>query len=312
VLDPTTVRWAERAVSPMARCVSAARLGPTGPWLVHFEDGDAQVSAVLRVGDATSAADRQRLRVEASALVAADRCGVAAPRLIAARLDHAWPGEPALLSTMLPGVNTIPSEASDRRLLELGAAVASLSLAPLAVDDLDLPVLDRPLSHVDFGDPASPLLRAASLAVAAWRRPVTATVVVHGDCWQGNLMWSDDAFSGFVDWEAAGIGPPGLDLASVRFDAALYFGVECLDVVTRGWLEAGAPVVDDLAYWDLVAALASPVDLASWMTVIRAPGRDDLSVDTVTSRRDDFVDSAMAAIGTAGRASRRARRRARG
>jgi hypothetical protein len=44
-----------------------------------------------------------------------------------------------------------------------------------------------------------------------------------------------------------------------------------------------------VAYWDLVAALSSPVDMLAWMPAIHEEGRPDLDVDTVRERRDAFV-----------------------
>ena len=51
--------------------------------------------------------------------------------------------------------------------------------------------------------------------------------------------------------------------------------------------------IEELAYWDLAAALASPADLTPWMPIITAPGRGDLDIHTVTSRRDDFIIGAL-------------------
>src|SRR5579859_5695828 len=64
-----------------------------------------------------------------------------------------------------------------------------------------------------------------------------------------------------ADWDCAGVGPPGIDLGSLRCDAAWCHGGEAAGHVLRGWeAEAGRPA-SDVAYWAAVAALASPPDM---------------------------------------------------
>jgi aminoglycoside phosphotransferase (APT) family kinase protein len=33
-------------------------------------------------------------------------------------------------------------------------------------------------------------------------------VLVHGDLWQGNAIWSGDSFSGMIDWDALPAATP--------------------------------------------------------------------------------------------------------
>jgi aminoglycoside phosphotransferase (APT) family kinase protein len=47
------------------------------------------------------------------------------------------------------------------------------------------------------------------------------TALTHGDLWYGNTLWTGNAdLTAVLDWDAAGIGSPGVDLGSVRLDAA--------------------------------------------------------------------------------------------
>lgn len=109
-------------------------------------------------------------------------------------------------------------------------------------------------------------------------------------------MWVGDELRGFVDWDGAGIGPPGIDLGTMRLDAALFYGVDAMDDVAAGWVDtSGRPVVD-LAYWDLVAALTSPVDLTEWLPNLRRLGRPDLDLETIAAHRTESVRRALAAI----------------
>jgi aminoglycoside phosphotransferase (APT) family kinase protein len=120
--------------------------------------------------------------------------------------------------------------------------------------------------------------------------------LVHGDCWQGNSLWAGDEFRGFIDWDAAGTGSPGIDLGTMRLDAAFFFGAAAMEDVVTGWAEtSGRPVVD-LAYWDLVAALTSPIDLAEWLPNLQRLARPDLDAATMAARREESVRRALAAI----------------
>jgi aminoglycoside phosphotransferase (APT) family kinase protein len=96
-----------------------------------------------------------------------------------------------------------------------------------------------------------------------------------------------------IDWDAAGAGHPGIDVGSMRCDAALLFGDGAADVVTTGWQERAGHPPDDVAYWDVVAALNTPPDLADWESVIQDEGRTDLDGATLTTRRDRFLRAAL-------------------
>ena len=70
----------------------------------------------------------------------------------------------------------------------------------------------------------------------------------------------------------------------MRLDAAFFFGADAMDDVATGWAESSGRPVVDLAYWDLVAALTSPIDLGEWLpncngsavpTSTRPPWRSD-------------------------------------
>jgi aminoglycoside phosphotransferase (APT) family kinase protein len=120
--------------------------------------------------------------------------------------------------------------------------------------------------------------------------------LVHGDCWQGNSLWVGDEVRGFIDWDAAGTGSPGIDLGTMRLDAAFFFGAAAMDDVVTGWAEtSGRPVVD-LAYWDLAAALTSPIDLGEWLPNLQRLGRPDLGAATMAAPREETVRRALAAI----------------
>jgi aminoglycoside phosphotransferase (APT) family kinase protein len=194
---------------------------------LQIDRGGKLVEAVLRVGDPPS---RQLLATEAAALGFAEAHQLAAPRLLAVDLDGTTAGRPALLMTVLAGTSTIPAVASVARLRALGAAAATLHRVTTGPRP-DLPLRTRPLADVDFAamrraTGSSPLLEAAADRVNQVPMRQTEPVLVHDDLWQGNTLWSGERCVGMVDWDAAGVDHPGIDLDAAilnrRRDAFLY------------------------------------------------------------------------------------------
>ena len=123
--------------------------------------------------------------------------------------------------------------------------------------------------------------------------PQAETVLIHGDLWQGNTLWSGERCVGMVDWDAAGVGHPGIDLGTLRLDTAIMFGLPAADEVLEGWQQATGHQAEAMAYWDLVAALTTPPDMVQWLPVAHDYGRVDLDAATLNTRRDAFLHSAL-------------------
>jgi aminoglycoside phosphotransferase (APT) family kinase protein len=98
---------------------------------------------------------------------------------------------------------------------------------------------------------------------------------------------------GLVDWDCAGAGPPGVDLGSLRCDAAVCFGLEAAADVLAGWEELAGRPAADVAHWDVVAALSTPPDMGWFVGAIAGQGRPDLSQDVLVRRRDAFLRAAL-------------------
>ena len=274
-----------------------------GPWVLRLGGGGQLESVVLRTGAPGSALSRQ-FETEAAALVVAAEHGVAAPRLLAADFDGQAAGTLAVLSTVVPGGSRIPVRPTAERMRALGAAAASLHAVPL-LPGPGLPLRTRPIADMDFAalrraHAPSQLFEAAELAVAQTADHCGETVLVHGDLWQGNTLWDGDTLTGIVDWDAAGAGHYGVDLGSLRCDAAVFFGQQAAAEVLTGWRQAsegGAPDPHVVAYWDVVASLSTPPDMAGWLPALTGQGRTDLDAQTVTDRRDTFLRSALRQLG---------------
>src|SRR6266508_3005438 len=221
------LRWAADQVGTSARIVAVKGMrAGAGPWRLGIDHGGETVEAVLRIGD-PDIGSRRRLATEAAALA------------LAVELDGDTTGRPALLMTVLAGSSTIPTIASVVRLRASGAAAAALH-AVATTPRPDLPLRVRPLGDVDFAaqrrvSGSSPLLDAAEQRLHVLPMPQRMSVFVHGDLWQGNTLWAGEACVGMVDWDAAGVGHPGIDLGSLRCDAAIMFGLPAAAEILDGW-----------------------------------------------------------------------------
>jgi aminoglycoside phosphotransferase (APT) family kinase protein len=293
MIDSDLAAWAAATLGSDGPLLEARGLrGGGAPWMVRAGVSDgSETEAVLRVGPAGGLDD---ILTEANALAAARDEGLPVPRVLAIRDDT----DPALLLIeRVAGSSRVPMERPGSRLRQLGAFAARLHRA---APPTGAHRRTRPISGVDFAAlrrAAEPIavLQRAEAAVDA-HSPRGADGFVHGDFWQGNTMWEGDHLVAVIDWDCAGVGPAGVDLGSMRLDAATAFGIDASDDVLAGWQEV-AGEAPDLAYWDLVAGLATPPDLGWFVDTIVAQGRPDLTHDLLRARRDEFLENALARMG---------------
>lgn len=295
--DHALLHWVVDHASPgsVVHEVTGLR-GGDSPWLIRLA-GVGPIDVVLRLGDHTDAA---LLATEVAALQAAAGHGVPAPTLIAADLDASVsPGVLAVLTTRVPGSSHVTGEPTATRLRAQGTAVAMIHATPKPMSmSTALPHRDRPINGVDFGAlrrsaPARPLLLEAEQLLTALPVPDRPTVFVHGDFWHGNTLWEGDELTGVVDWDSAGIGQPGIDLGSMRCDAAVISGLDAADEVLVGYEAAVGHRADDVPYWDVVAALSTPPTMEWFVDAIQDQGRTDLDQATLLERRDAFLAAAI-------------------
>ena len=173
-----------------------------------------------------------------------------------------------------------PLDRPTTRLRTLGRTAAMLHAITL-IPTPELPRRDRPIASVDFAalrrqQPPNPLLIEAEQRTAASRLD-DPYVFIHGDLWQGNALWRGNTLTGLIDWDCAGTGAPGIDLGSLRCDAAICFGLEAADDIQHGWEEVAGRPASDVRYWDIVAALSTPPDMGWFPAAIAGQGRPDLT-----------------------------------
>lgn len=289
--------WAAGSIGADAEVSAIRPLRPNGsPWLLEVIQGGRAKRAVLKAG---SAGMRAELATEAAALRLAQAHNLPAPRVIASDLHGGHAGCIAVLMTYLDGSDRVPLTVDRERLRAIGAAAAAIHSIPLAPTH-ELPLRARPMPWINFTDerlrgrsPTTALLQRGDQLLREVPKPAVDTAFVHGDLWAGNLLWQNSSYLATIDWEAAGAGSYGVDLGSLRLDAALLHGQAAPDEVLAGWESSSGRQARDVAYWDLVAALNTSADMTGATATIHQAGRKDLDGGELTTGRDAFLRAAL-------------------
>ncbi len=320
------LEWAASALGQNTEIRSVEGLHEgSSPWRLVVDGANVR-AVILRVAGWIP---HHAITTAAAALRVAENHDLATTRLIAADLDGRVTGVSATLETALPSGEP-PHLASKQWLQEAGAAIARVHAVRLdPTPDLPFRVRHTPGDHHPMerrwanlyraSEPSkrsavaqalseltgwrleqaeqmmqstisSPLMQVAEDRILAMDRPDAECVFVHGDVWDGNMLWNDGTYV-LIDWKSAGVGDPGVDLGNLRLQMAIKYGLEGAEQVLQGWQsEAGRPP-SNLAYWDVVAALHTPTVLAHGLALddqgkMREPHAE-------TERRDEFLCTAL-------------------
>lgn len=290
--DPAALAWASAILGGAITVERGLREGGS-PWLIRAR----HASAVLRVAPPQS---RERLATEVAALRHAADAGLPVPEVLG-HDDGTASGFALVLTALLPGSSHIPGRPDARRLEALGAIAARISTVTpgpsYQLPHRSGPIADFPWARLRRERGASAILSRAETALARTDPGDTRTALTHGDLWYGNTLWDDSGnLTALLDWDAAGIGSPGIDLGSLRLDAALCYGQHAAGLVLSGWQEQAGRVAPDVPYWDAVAALATPPDMAWVAPAIADQGRPDLTGDLLDERREVFLHTALSRL----------------
>lgn len=157
-------------------------------------------------------------------------------------------------------------------------------------------------------DGGTALLREAEAALAALPSQPSHDTFVHGDLWEGNVLFDGNAVTGLVDWDCAGVGHPVVDLGSLRSDAALSYGPDGIDEILVGWESVArhaAPTSPATTWWRRCSRRRR------WRRSRRrsaGQGRPDITAGLLVERRDAFLADALERLAT-GHVRARGRRR---
>jgi aminoglycoside phosphotransferase (APT) family kinase protein len=110
-------------------------------------------------------------------------------------------------------------------------------------------------------------------------------VLVHSDYWAGNILWDGGEISAVLDWEEAGYGDPGVDVAYALMELHLVGEPEAADEFLRVYeARSGCPVAN-LHFWSLAAAVRPMEQPEGW-----------ISDEPFQGRYREFVRRALAGI----------------
>ncbi len=201
---------------------------------VTFADGDCARLVLRRyVRRDQVAGDPAVAAHEAAVLELVERIATPTPRLIGVDPTGEHAGTPSVLMTELPGR---PQWAANQRwmrqLVEVLVDVHSIDAAATSAV--------RPFAV--YAQESYALPKWATMP-AVWERaieifhgpvPDEDRTFIHRDFYPGNVLWQRKTVSGLVDWEAASIGSPSMDVAQCRINL-LYDRSDTAEVFTREW-----------------------------------------------------------------------------
>lgn len=116
--------------------------------------------------------------------------------------------------------------------------------------------------------------------------PHNKPTLLHGDYWQGNVLWHQDKIAAVIDWEDAALGEPLSDLANARLEILWAFGTRAMHTLTQHYQSLTPLDYTQLPLWDLYAALRYASKLDTW-------GLDPQTVRKMRQRHKFFVDAAL-------------------
>jgi aminoglycoside phosphotransferase (APT) family kinase protein len=97
-------------------------------------------------------------------------------------------------------------------------------------------------------------------------RQVDKSVLIHVDYWSGNVLWEGDEVSAVVDWEEAGYGEAGIDVAYCLMEFYLLGLDNAADSFLKVYEKEMGHATANLGLWELAAAARPMTDQAGWFT----------------------------------------------
>jgi aminoglycoside phosphotransferase len=193
--------------------------------------------------------------LEWSHLQFAQRLSMPVPAPIAADLESAWFGRPAIVMSRLMGRPDIAPKDVDPWIESLARALSQIH--ETALDGAEGALTQPPLAET-WRPPAGPhdsLTSRAVEAVAAHLPSLTSEhVFTHGDFNPANVLWHRGRISGVVDWSAARLDARWTELAYCRASVCLLLGPDIADRLTDAYRRiVGSVSEEELAVYDLMS-----------------------------------------------------------
>ena len=118
-------------------------------------------------------------------------------------------------------------------------------------------------------------------------------VLVHLDYWHGNVLWRHGRISAVLDWDFAGYGDPGIDVAYFRMNMHLRGIKEAADCFLKAYERQSGEAVKNLGFRELAAAaqpLPSPI---RWIPMSKDMGGAQITDERAIAQYEEFVAGAL-------------------
>jgi aminoglycoside phosphotransferase (APT) family kinase protein len=188
---------------------------------------------------------------EIAALALLAGCEIPTPVLVAADPGGAYCDSPALLITRLVGHPPRPAaEDLPEYLIQLAAAL----LAVHSLNGASTMPPYMPYNPLDGREPPRHTLRPElwerAIDIVGDPSPDASLHFIHRDYHPDNTLWAYGRLTGIVDWSTASYGPIGIDIAHMRWNLALRYGVPAADRFLASFEQVHGGY-DHHPYWDL-------------------------------------------------------------
>lgn len=274
----STLQWVERQLGAAVTRVEARRGGSSSA--IHaLTVGDSRVVLRRYVIDGVFDEEPDIIDQEVRALRVLDRSDSVTPTPIIWDEAANDSDVPALVMSLVPGrVQWAPTNL-ESWLRHLAEALVPIHATPWKASDGIRPF--RPYPPERWEPP--PWLRDPSLwerAAAVFHSPPSdsARVFINRDYHPGNVLFRSGKVSGVVDWQAASIGPPSVDVSHCRGNLIGRFGLDVADRFTKIWQE-----VSGQSYHPWAEA-AMAVDALSWRGISRRAPREQRDIEDSIAR----------------------------
>lgn len=229
---------------------------------IRLADG-SPYRAVLRVHGETHCGHSAHL--EFQLLEALFRSGLPVPRPIGFGEDAERLGHPYVLIDFVEGsseINAQKLETCIGKMAEMLAAVHRTRTAELPSLPLRMDPFPELLEFLGRDDAWLGLrIRLTKLDDTAY----TGTpVLLHGDFWPENLIWSDGRIAAILDWEDAAVGDPLSDVACTCLELRYLFGDRGIRAFKNAYARHGRIDQGRLSLWLLYVAAAALKHMGDW------------------------------------------------
>ena len=230
------------------------------------------------------------LEGKASIMSAARAEGIPSPEVVYVD-DGELLGSPGLVYRWIDGTAFADAPPLEMRLQTTAEVLARIHqmVLPHGVPLLQYSLLpsESLVEWVSSSSRARHVLHA--LGVASKGIDDTPTGVIHGDPWSGNLVWDHGRLAGLLDWDKVAVGRAEADVAKVRIDLVLQYGVEAADRFANLYTERAGPLRDQ-AFWDLREGLGGYPDPERWwLPTYSALGADHVDGRLMKANLESYI-----------------------